>query len=232
LNSSSNETAVPHSRQRCPPLRVGLTGNIASGKSTVASWLSALGCYVIDADELAHSSLAPGQPAHAAVVAELGSGLLTAAGTIDRRHLGRIVFADDSARHRLEEILHPEIRRREEELVERWASTADGGIAVTEAALLFETGSSGRYHRMVVVVAPDEVRLGRLVATGLSPGEAEQRMAAQMDQGEKAALADFVIDNGGDLRSTHGQVRRLHDALLRDSAALVAGERLPRSPSL
>jgi dephospho-CoA kinase len=230
--SSINETAVPSSREPRPPLRVGLTGNIASGKSTVASWLAELGCYVIDADALGHAGLAPGQPAHVAVVAEFGPGLLTAEGEIDRHLLGEIVFADDAARRRLESILHPEIRRREAELVERWASTVDAGIAVTEAALLFETGSAGRYHRMVVVVAPDDERVKRLMALGLAPDEARRRMAAQMDQHEKARLADFVVDNGGDLQSTRSQVQRLYDALLRDLAALAAGEPLTRPASM
>jgi len=230
--SSNDEPSTLASATSSPILCVGLTGNIAAGKSTVSVWLAELGCYIVNADELGHAGLEPGQPAHAEVVQAFGSAVLTEEGSIDRRRLGRIVFVDDAARQRLEAILHPDIRRRERELVARWAEGVDMGIAVTEAALLFETGSTGRYHRIVVVVAPDEERSRRLVERGLSSEEAQQRMASQMKQNEKCELADFVVDTGSDLQSTRGQVLRLHEALLLDLEAISHGIPLPPPPSI
>ena len=230
MTSSNDELSARIPTAPGTILRVGLTGNIAAGKSTVSAWLAELGCYIVNADKLGHAALDPGQPAHAEVVQAFGPGVLTKERTIDRRVLGRIVFADNAARERLEAILHPDIRRRESELVARWADGVDRGIAITEAALLFETGSTGRYQRIIVVVAPDEERSRRLAAMGLSAEEAHQRMASQMNQHEKSELADFVVDNGSDLESTRGQVLSLHDALLRDLQAFEHGTPLPPTP--
>ena len=229
---SNNEPPARAGAAASRILSVGLTGNIAAGKSTVSAWLADLGCYVVDADELGHAALEADQPAYADVVRAFGSEVLTEKGSIDRKELGRIVFVDAAARKRLEGILHPDIRRREMELVARWAQGVDTGIAITEAALLFETGSAGRYHRIVVVVAPDEERSRRLVALGLSPEEARQRMESQMRQREKSELADFVVDNGCDLESTRRQVQHLHQALLLDLEALSDGMPQPRAPSI
>ena len=143
--SSSNEPPRPPAPARRPILRVGLTGNIAAGKSTVSAWLAELGCYIVNADELGHSGLEPGRSAHAEVIREFGPGVLVDGGSIDRRLLGQIVFADDAARERLEEILHPYIRQRETELIARWAGGVNAGIAVTEAA---GSSDSGRVQRL------------------------------------------------------------------------------------
>ena len=232
MTSSNDEPSAQHPAASRAILRVGLTGNIAAGKSTVSAWLSELGCYIVNADNLGHAALEPGQPAHAEVAQAFGPEVLTEEGSIDRRGLGRVVFVDAAARQRLEAILHPDIRRRERELVALWADSVDTGIAVTEAALLFETGSTGRYQRIVVVVAPDEERSSRLMALGLSPEEARQRMASQMKQREKSELADFVVDNGSDLQSTRRQVLRLHEALLLDLKTINNGAPLPPPPSI
>lgn len=190
-------------------LRVGLTGNIASGKSTVAGWMGEAGFEVLDADRMAHQCLEPGQPTYDQVVAAFGEAILVDDGSIDRRALGVLVFADAEARRRLEAILHPAIREREQERAERMAESVDGGVFVTEAALLYETGSASRYDRMVVVTAPDEVRLQRLVAGGLPADQAQARMAAQMPQEEKAARADYVIDNSGTLEDLRTETEKL-----------------------
>ncbi len=232
MTSSNDEPSAQHHAATRSILRVGLTGNIAAGKSTVSAWLAELGCYIVNADKLGHAALESGQPAHAEVVQAFGSEILTEEGSIDRLGLARIVFADAAARQRLEAILHPDIRRRERELVAQWAAGIDTGIAVTEAALLFETRSTGSYQRIVVVVAPDAERSSRLMALGLSPEEARQRMASQMKQREKSELADFVVDNGSDLQSTRRQVLRLHEALLLDLEALNNGMPLPPPPSI
>ncbi|MFQ5744256.1 MAG: dephospho-CoA kinase [Acidobacteriota bacterium] len=204
-------------------LRVGLTGNIAAGKSTVSCWLAELGCHLIDADELGHRCMEPGQPAHDEVIRTFGEKIVTPGGDIDRRHLGRLVFSDDAARARLEAILHPCIRHLEEEEAARWRDAVETGIVVTEAALLYEAGSAKRYHRVVVVVAPDELRLARLEAEGLTPEEARQRLQAQMDQQRKADAADYVIDNAGELAATRAQVETLSEKLHQDLAALQSG---------
>lgn len=197
-------------------LRVGLTGNIAAGKSTVAGWLEEAGCFVVELDAIGHRCLEPGEPAHADVVAEFGSEMLRADGTVDRAALAEVVFENERARRRLEEILHPRIRAAAEERIETWARGAGSGIAVTVAALLFETGSAADYDRMVVVVAPDGERLRRLVDRGLDESSARRRMRAQMDQEEKARRADYVIDNGGSLEETREKVERLVESLRAD----------------
>lgn len=208
-------------------LRVGLTGNIAAGKSTVGARLAEHGCLVLDLDALGHECLGPDEPARDEVVAAFGSDILDPDGRVDRRALGRLVFADRGARERLERILHPCIRRKEQEAVERWATGVEGGIAVSEAALLYETGGAARYHRMVVVVAPDEARLARLTARGLGEAEARRRMAAQMDQRRKAERADYVVDNAGDLGTLRRRVDELAGELRGDLQALWRGDPLP-----
>jgi dephospho-CoA kinase len=232
-------------RARTAILRAGLTGNIAAGKSTVAGWMAELGCHVLDADRLAHECLAAGEPTHDAVVAafaDAGSAarelilrpdgeidraarepILRPDGEIDRAALGRIVFADPAARRRLEAILHPAIRDREARHIEQIAAGTDAAIVVTEAALLYETGGAARYHRMIVVTAPDAVRLRRLQASGLDAEEARRRMQSQMPQDEKAARADYVVDNGGTLDATRQITEKLVAHLHEDLDLLRGG---------
>jgi len=208
-------------------LRVGLTGNIAAGKSMVAGWLDELGCHVLDADALGHACMAPGEPARAEIVEAFGDGILDEDGAVDRARLGRLVFADADARRRLESILHPRIRRREQELLARWARTVSRGVAVTEATLIFESGGDDRYDRMVVVVAPDDVRMERLRDRGMDRDEASRRMAAQMDQAEKARRADYVVVNDGTPDDARSQVEELWERLDADLSTLECGRPLP-----
>ena len=209
-----------------PILRVGLTGNIAAGKSTVAGWLDELGCHVIDLDRVAHDCLEPTSAAFETVVAAFGSEIVGPGGEIDRGSLGRIVFDDPAARRKLEEILHPQIRLREGAEVEELARGGWRGVTVTEAALLYETGGASRYDRMVVVTAPDPVRLQRLTDRGMSRDDAVARMEAQMSQQEKAALADYVIDNGGELEAARARTERLLERLQDDLARIESGKPL------
>ena len=212
-------------------LRVGLTGNIASGKSSIAQWLVEFGCRVVDLDAVAHACLRPAEPTYEAVIRAFGESILRSDGSIDRARLGAIVFADDEARKLLEDILHPAIREREDELVEEIADSCESCIVVTEAALLYETGGAGRYDRMVVVTAPDQTRLQRLQARGLAADAARRRMASQMHQDRKAQLADYVIDNSGTLAEARDKARRLAAMLQRDLAKRVAGEPLATPPA-
>jgi len=207
-------------------LRVGLTGNIAAGKSTVAGWLAELGCAVIDLDALGHHCLARDTSTYEQVVELFGEAILDGDGTIDRRALAAIVFANAEARRGLEAILHPAIRALEEHRVAEMIATSGSAIVVSEAALLYETGAATRYDRMVVVTAPDDVRRARLRDKGMDQDDATRRMRAQMAQEKKAALADYVIDNGGSLEATHQATRALAGMLRRDLVKHLAGKPL------
>lgn len=180
-------------------LNVALTGNIASGKSTVAEAWSAAGVPVVSADELARAVVAPGTPGLVEIRELFGDGVVALDGTLDRARLREIVFADDTARKRLEEITHPRIWAAREEWLE--ARRAEGArLVVSEIPLLFETGHEGDFDRVVLVDAPAEVRLQRIVETrGLSEESARSVMATQMDPEHKRSRADIVIDNAGDL---------------------------------
>lgn len=178
-------------------IRVALTGNVASGKSAVAACWADLGVPVVSADELARQVVEPGTPGLARVLEEFGDGVRAADGSLDREALRRRVFGDEAARRRLEAILHPAIRElRSEWLEERRREGAS--LAVAEIPLLFETGCEGDFDVTVLVDAPAEVRLRRLVERrGLPEPEARAVMAAQMDPAAKRARAHHVLDNAG-----------------------------------
>ncbi len=201
-------------------LLAGLTGGIATGKSTVSAMLSHLGCRVTDADQLARDVVAPGQPAHAAVVAEFGAEVLQPDGYLDRKRLGAIVFADAERRKRLEAITHPAIRTRWDRILRVYEEEAFAGIVFWDAALLYETGGARLMEKMVVVFAEPAVQVERLIARDIcSEADARARIASQMPVAEKAKLADYVVDNSGTRADTERQVRAVHQALLADLAA-------------
>ncbi len=206
-------------------LRVGLTGNIGAGKSTVAGLLDGPNFMIVDADRIGHGVLEDDDEARKQIVELLGAEILDATGRIDRTLLGRLVFADPAARELLEAIVHPRIRTAEEARIAEWGVRQ--GIAVTEAALLVETGGHERYDRLVVVSAPPRERVARLAVRGMSKTDAEARMAAQMADLDKAAVADYVVDNGGSARATAEQVARLREHLLEDLFAVAAKVSLP-----
>ena len=203
-------------------LLVGLTGNIAAGKSTVGQLLAAHGFLVIDADRLGHAVLE--QPEiQQALVERFGDQVLGDDRRIDRTRLGAVVFGDAQAREFLNHITHPRIRAREQESVAAWSADHNPGIAVTEAALLVETGGASRYHRLVVVTADDELRLERLAQRGLDAEHARRRMDSQMAQHEKVKVADYLIDNSRTLQALATRVDDVVESLRRDLEALVAG---------
>lgn len=176
-------------------LRVGLTGGIASGKSTVADGLAARGAAIIDADVLAREVVEPGTPGLAAVVQRFGLDLLTAEGHLDRPRLGSLVFADDDARRDLERIIHPAVRARAAEL-ERQADPA--AVVVHVIPLLVETGQQHDFDVVVVVDLDPATQRDRLVARSrLSVEQAAARLAAQADRDQRLTAADLVIDNNG-----------------------------------
>lgn len=182
--------------------RVGLTGGVASGKSTVAAVLAELGAVVIDADQLAREVVEPGTPGLAAVVAEFGDAVLTDDGHLDRAALGSVVFGDETSRRRLEGILHPLIRARAAEVE---ASADPGALVVQDIPLLVETGQADRFDAVLVVDVPVETQVERMVRDrGWSAEDARSRVAAQAGREQRRAVATYVIDNTGtrdDLRA-------------------------------
>jgi dephospho-CoA kinase len=193
-------------------LRVGLTGGIGSGKSAVAGFLAARGATVIDADLLAREVVAPGSDGLRAIGA-LWPRAIGPDGALDRPALAAIVFADDTARARLNAITHPRVRERADAL-ER---AAPDGLVVHVVPLLFEGDFWRRCDKTVVVIAPDEVRIARVVARDAAERAAvERRMAAQIAPELARARADYVVENDGDLGDLRAASERLHDALLSD----------------
>lgn len=192
---------------------IGLTGNIACGKSTVLRQLASLGAHTIDADSLIHTILRKGGAAYAPVVAEFGEGILGEDGEIDRRALGRIVFSDAAKLRRLEEIEHPIVRR----IIEKQIQQASEQIVVLDAIKLIESGWADRCDAVWVVTSPREQQIERLMRTrGYSQQEAEMRVEAQSPQSVKVARADVVIDNSGTLYATRNQVLASWDTLRDD----------------
>lgn len=193
-------------------LRVGLTGGVASGKSTVSAILRELGAVVIDADQLAREVVAAGTPGLAAVVAEFGPGVLTAEGELDRPALGAIVFADEEARRRLEAILHPLIRARSAELE---ATAGADAVVVHDIPLLAETGQAGTFDAVVVVDVPVETQVERMVRLrGMTREDALARIAAQATREQRLAVATHVIDNTGTLEDLRERVTEVFEELV------------------
>ena len=196
-------------------LSVGLTGNVGSGKSTVASHWADAGVPVVSADELSRRVVQPNAPGLAEVRAAFGDGILTAEGTLDRSRLRAIVFADDRKRAELERILHPRIRDLRTEWIED-RQKEGAALVVSEIPLLFETGMEGEFDLTVLVDAPPDVRRDRLVRErGLSGEDAARIMAAQMDPDRKRTAADIVIDNAGSLEELRVQAEEVLSDLRR-----------------
>jgi dephospho-CoA kinase len=190
-------------------VRVGLTGNIASGKSAVTDLWRAAGAHIIDADDLARIAVEPGTPALRRIEKQFGREVLDATGALDRDRMRQLVFADDAKRRALEAIVHPEVERLRQE-AERAAAAAGQRLVVHAIPLLYETGMDDRFDIVVLVDAPADVRRNRIVSTrGLSEAEADAMIAAQMPAEQKRTRAHYVIENGGtleDLEETAGRV--------------------------
>jgi dephospho-CoA kinase len=189
-------------------LIIGLTGGVASGKSAVAELLEGLGAALIDTDVVAREVVAPGERGLALIIDAFGPGILSAEGELDRRKLRSSVFADDTKRRRLEEILHPLIRAR---VLERIAALRGVPYVVIAVPLLIETDFDELVDRVLVVDVPVETQFERLIARdGIGRAEAEAMIAAQADRATRLAHADDVIDNSGDLAATRVQAEALH----------------------
>jgi len=193
---------------------VGLTGSIATGKSTVARMLKRLGAILIDGDELARRAVAPGSDGLKRVVERFGAGVLTAAGELDRAAMRRIIFADPGARAELEAIIHPLVLAEEERLIQAAGRADPRAVVVVDLPLLYEIKAEGRYDKVIVVYVDRRTQLDRVMARdGGDRAAAEQALAAQMDIETKRARADFVVDNRGGLAETEAQVARLYRRL-------------------
>lgn len=197
-------------------LRVGLTGGIASGKSTVAEMLRARDYPVLDADALAREFLDPGQDAYKEVVAHFGDKILLPGGAVDRKKLAAIVFTDSTERAKLNQIIHPRVR----EVVSNWFAALNypGGpaLAFEDAALILESGARKSLDRIVVCWCRPEQQLQRLRERGMSDEDARMRIAAQMPLEEKRKMADEVIDCSGSIEETERQVDRMLAKLARE----------------
>jgi len=205
---------------------VGLTGGIASGKSTFAAALRELGAAVVDADELAREVVRPGRPALEAIRASFGEGVLGEGGALDRKRMAALVFSDPEARARLEAIVHPAVRQALAAETSRLASSGEA-LAFYDVPLLFETGLDRDVDCVVVVYARPELQRARLAARdGISAAEAEARLAAQLSIEEKARRADLVVENEGEVAALRVKAK----AVL---AALRSGlsRRLPNAPA-
>jgi len=201
-------------------LLVGLTGSIATGKSTVSRMFAHLGARVLDADQLAREVVMPGQPAYLKIVEEFGPQVVQEDGTLDRKALGAIVFADPGKRKRLEEITHPAIGLRQQRILSVLDEEAFEGIVIWDVALLFETGGVARMDRVVVVATDPDTELARLMARDSLPEDAARaRIASQMPVAEKAKRAHYVIDNSGTRPDTERQVKAVYEALLAELKA-------------
>lgn len=193
-------------------LRIALTGGIATGKSHVLDQLRRHGMPCLDADVLAHGVTAAGTEATAAIAERFGNGILDAEGAVDRRALGRLVFADSTARRDLEAIVHPAVYRAIQAGL-RAFELLGSQMAFVDIPLLFETGRAGEFDAVVVTACSEDVQKERLRSRGLSETEIRQRLAAQMSIDEKAPRADFVIRTDGSFEETNAQVRDVLAAL-------------------
>ncbi|MFD2794814.1 dephospho-CoA kinase [Promicromonospora vindobonensis] len=201
--------------------RIGLTGGIAAGKSVATARLAELGAVVVDHDLLAREAVAPGSVGLAEVVEAFGDVVLTPDGSLDRPGLGALVFADAAARSRLNDIVHPEVRRLSAEREARAAAEDPAAVVVHDIPLLVETGQAGHFHLVVVVHTPAEQRVRRLVeGRGLSEDAARSRLASQAGDDERLAAADFTLDGSGSEDDLRAQV----DTLWQRVAAEVAQE--------
>ncbi|WP_020620603.1 dephospho-CoA kinase [Paenibacillus daejeonensis] len=199
-------------------MKIGLTGGIACGKSTVAAMLVARGAALVDADQVAREVVMPGEPALAAVIRQFGQGVRAPDDTLDRQALGKLVFGDRDKLKQLEAILHPAIRERMQARLQHYEEENPARLAVADIPLLYETGQAGLYEGVLVVYIPQKLQVERLLARtpGMTEEEALSRIGLQMDIEEKRKRADWLIDNSGSLEETERQVEAfMREAVIR-----------------
>jgi dephospho-CoA kinase len=202
-----------------PFLLVGLTGGIATGKSTVDAVLRELGAVIIDADVLAREVVEPGEPALAEIDAEFGPTVIGPDGRLDRKALGAIVFANPDRRRKLEAMTHPRIRERFQRRIDELTAENFRGLVFFDAPVMIESGTYRNMDRLVVVITDEATQIARLMARdGIDREDALRKIQSQMPLAEKAKLADYVIDNSGDPAATAREVQRVHQALSNEAS--------------
>lgn len=203
-------------------LKVGLTGGIASGKSTARELFGILGCHVIDADKLVAELYEPDRAGHAALVETYGPRILRDDRTIDRVKLANIAFSSGDEAKKLNALIHPIVVQYTNDLLDEYERTHGDQIVVVEATLLIEADGRRRYDKIVVVDVAPETQIARGVARGLTAEEVTRRIANQLPRDERLRNADYVIDNNGDREQLEREVRRVLEALQRDLAMKLA----------
>jgi len=197
-------------------LRVGLTGSIGVGKSYVTSIFEELGAHVLDADQTAREVVMPGMPGLKAVTEVFGEEILNPDGTLNRKQLGAVVFADETKRQQLNFVLHPFIIARQDEILNEWEAKDPQGIGIVDAALMIESGGYRRFDKLIVVHCRPEVQLERLMLRDkLSRDEAQTRINSQMPQEEKQKFADYLIDTSDGFEPTREQTVKVYKILQR-----------------
>ena len=207
-------------------LKVGLTGGIASGKTVIGEMFVALGAQLIQADQISHELMQPGQPVYEEVVRKFGSGILNPDGTVNRPRLAEAAFGrpgegTSSRVAELNRIVHPAVIRRQDDWMEEIGRRDGQAIAIVEAALILEAGAAKSFDRLMVVTCSEEQRVQRFAARlrvdlETARQEVKRRMAAQLPDEEKIKAADFVVDNSGSLDSTQAQVRQIYQQLRKE----------------
>lgn len=195
----------------------GLTGGIASGKSTVSARFRELGAYIADADEISRHALDVGTDCYVQTVQVFGEGILLADGQVNRKKLGDIVFAEEAERQKLNAIVHPYVRRRMDMLSRHWWDSNPRALILWDVPLLFENGLHRLVQKTIVVTASVEQRIARMaMRNGYTREEALARIHSQMPEEEKVKLADYVLDNSGDLPSLYAQVDVVYEKLINE----------------
>ncbi|HVT03363.1 MAG TPA: dephospho-CoA kinase [Thermoanaerobaculia bacterium] len=200
-------------------LKVGLTGGIASGKSTVARMFAAEGASVIDADDLVRQLYRQGKAGYAVIVQNYGGAVLAENGQIDRAALSRIALATPEGANRLNALIHPLVIAEQQKLLQEKEREPDDSIAIVEATLLLESGGRERFDRIVVVDVPPEIQVQRGVARGMKREEVELRMSRQLNREQRLSAADYVVENSGNPDETRQQVEQLYATLVAELAA-------------
>ena len=197
-------------------LRIGLTGSIGVGKSFVASVFVELGCHLVDADLTSREVVLPGSPGLKAVVEHFGAEILFDDGTLNRKALGAVIFADEQERLVLNSILHPFIIAQQDKILSEWEEKDPDGIGIVDAALMIESGGYQRFDKLVVVHCRPEVQLERLMLRdALSRDEAQRRINSQMSQEEKQQYADYLIDTSDGFEPTRLRTKQVFEELLK-----------------
>jgi dephospho-CoA kinase len=198
-------------------IKVGLTGSIGTGKSTVAKIFEKLGAYVIDADKVVHQ-LFENEDVKEEIVSTFGKSILDNQGKIDKKKLAQIIFTDKEKKKKLENILHPKVRQKIQEFIEDVYKKDENAVVIAEIPLLIETGMYKNYDKVLVVYAPKDLQLKRLLEKGFSEDEAKRRINSQMDIEEKLKYADIIIENTSSLKELEEKVKDIYEILKKEAA--------------